>query len=114
MPEQILWSLDETARQLGGLSTQTVRRMVDRGDLPVIKIGRAVRIPAAAVHQWVANNMRPAHNQGCAGPGVRRKEVNACRTDVKIVPIGGRHTPTQAARELGNLLERRIARKQRP
>ena len=114
MPEQILWSLDETARQLGGLSTRTVRRMVDCGELPMVKVGRTVRIPAADVHQWVANNMRPAHNQNRAGSGVRSKEVNACRTDVKIVRLVGVDTSTQAAKELGNLLERPIARKRRP
>jgi excisionase family DNA binding protein len=114
MPEQILWSLDETARQLGGLSTRTVRRMVDSGELPMVKVGRTVRIPAADVHQWVAHNMRPAHNQNRVGSGVRSKEVNACRTVVREVRFGGCRTSNQAARELGDLLELPIARKRRP
>jgi hypothetical protein len=30
-PEPLLWSIDETAHQMGGLSTRTTRRLIDRG-----------------------------------------------------------------------------------
>ena len=35
----LLWNLDETARQLGGVSTRTVRRLLQRGELPTVRIG---------------------------------------------------------------------------
>ena len=49
MTDTLLWNLDEAARQLGGLSIRTVRRLIERGELPVVRIGRAVRVPADAI-----------------------------------------------------------------
>ena len=34
MNDPLLWNLDEAARQLGDVSTRTVRRMLERGELP--------------------------------------------------------------------------------
>ncbi len=62
MTEPLLWNLDEAARQLGNVSTRTVRRMLERGELPVVRVGRSVRIPAQAVRSWVDLNMANAHN----------------------------------------------------
>lgn len=37
-----LWSIDEAARQLGGISPSTVRRLIKSGELPSVKIGARV------------------------------------------------------------------------
>ena len=71
MPEQLLWSLAEAGRQLGGVSARTVRRMVERGELPSVRVGRLVRVPAGAVQQWVETRMAHAHNGRCAGRDVQ-------------------------------------------
>jgi excisionase family DNA binding protein len=36
-----------------GIGRSTVYELVQRGDLPAIHVGRAVRIPAAALQRWV-------------------------------------------------------------
>lgn len=37
MPEVLLWDLTETARQLGGVSVRTVRRLIERGELKAMQ-----------------------------------------------------------------------------
>jgi excisionase family DNA binding protein len=49
MTTVLLWTVDEAARQLGGVSARTVRRMLATGELPKVKVRGAVRIPAQAV-----------------------------------------------------------------
>ncbi|HEC16030.1 MAG TPA: DNA-binding protein [Sedimenticola sp.] len=112
MTEALLWNLDEAARQLGNVSTRTVRRMLERGDLPTVRIGRSVRVPADAVKSWVDKNMTIPHNPTCAGQDVQGGK-STCHTGARIVPFGGSVTPTQAGRELDALLERRTERKRK-
>jgi len=112
MTDALLWDLEEAARQLGGVSTRTIRRLIERRELPAVRVLGRVCVPAAAVREWIDRKMQPAHNQECAGPGVR-KEVTACHTVAKIVPFGGSASLTQAAKELDVLLARRIARKRK-
>ncbi|MGH8644167.1 MAG: helix-turn-helix domain-containing protein [Gammaproteobacteria bacterium] len=109
--ERLLLTLPEAAKALS-VATRTVRRLIERGELPKVKVGRCVRVPAEAVQAWVDKQMRYVHNDGRAGSGVRGKE-NACHTDVKIVPFGGCHTPTKMARELGDLLRQPIAKRRK-
>jgi excisionase family DNA binding protein len=130
MTTPLLWSLEETARQLGGVSTRTVRRLLERGDLPAVRIGRRVTVPAEAVRHFItqsipAGHMEPpaaaAHNLQCAGPDVR-KGVGTCRKESAITTVftgaairrsGGPATPTQAARELAAVLEQPTEGKRR-
>jgi excisionase family DNA binding protein len=51
---RILYKLDEFGR-LAGLSLVTVRRLVKRGELPSVKIGRSVRIPREGAERWIAS-----------------------------------------------------------
>lgn len=54
MPEKrLLYTIDETVELLS-LSRATLYRLTERGEIPTIKIGRAVRIPAAALEAWIA------------------------------------------------------------
>lgn len=54
MTETLLWDLAETARQLGGVSERSVRRLIDRGELPKVRVGRRLLLPSAAVRAYVA------------------------------------------------------------
>ena len=110
----LLWDLKEAARQLGEISVRTVRRMLDRGELPKVRVGKSIKIPAASIHNWVAQQASLAHNTYCVGSGVRQQEVNVCHINAKTAASGGRTSPTQAAKELDALLEPRTARRRRP
>jgi excisionase family DNA binding protein len=109
----LLWSLTEAAHQLGDVSTRTVRRMIERGDLPVVRVGRTVKVPAFDVRKWVEMNMSVTHNQTRVGSGMQYTEIPVCHTNAKTVRSGGRRSPTDWANELDNLLEQRTARKRR-
>lgn len=43
-------TIRETAAELG-ISVRTVRRSIDRGDIPAIRLGRTIRVPARALEQ---------------------------------------------------------------
>ena len=36
-----------------GLSRSTIYELIASGEIPVVRIGRAVRVPAAALEAWV-------------------------------------------------------------
>ncbi len=48
----LLLRLTEVAEQLG-LGRSTVYQLLQRGDLPCVRIGRSVRVPADALAEWV-------------------------------------------------------------
>ena len=115
LPEALLWNLDETARQLGNVHPRTVRRLIDRGELPAVRIGRCIRVPAAAVRGWIEQKISRAHNpsgarQAVATTGVQTLCQNA-KSEIKTVSLpgriphsGGPVTPMDAANRLGSLL----------
>jgi excisionase family DNA binding protein len=113
LTETLLWDLAETARQLGGISPRTVRRLVEGGDLKSVKIGRRLLVEVASVHAYMDRIITPGNNRPCAGPRVLQ-EVGTCRIEAKTVPSGGSVTPIRAARELDDLLRRPTAGKRKP
>ena len=40
------------------ISERQVWYLVSAGELPVVRIGRSVRIPVAAIDEWINNNLR--------------------------------------------------------
>ncbi len=108
----LLLSVKEVAYQFGGLSPRTVFRMIQRGDLPKVKLGRLVRVPAQAVYDYVAQLVGQEHNISRVVP-VAWKENKPCHTDEKTHQFGGLVSPMQAAIELDALLEQKTAKKQR-
>jgi len=104
----LLWSLDEVARQLGGVSVRTVRRLVENGILPVCRVGRLVRIPSDFVREYVACMTQGMHNPSCAESGAW-KGKKPWSTDETIPRSIGVVSPMQAARELDALLARPTA-----
>ena len=52
--ERLAMSVEEIARAVGA-SASTIKRAVDRGDLPRLPhVGRRILVPTHAVHAWVA------------------------------------------------------------
>ncbi len=113
MSDALLWNLDEAARQLGGVSSRTVRRLMDRGAIRTQKVGRRRLVVAASVREWLDAEMTAEHTDTHAGLGVQGG--SACRRSVKTETktvstkgrtrrTGGRRTSTQAARELAEVL----------
>lgn len=52
----MLLNMKEAARQLGGVSIDTVRRLVRKGAFPIVKIGRRSLVPAIELAAWVAQS----------------------------------------------------------
>jgi hypothetical protein len=120
--DPLLWSLAETARQLGGVSTRTVRRLLDRGDLSPGRVGRRLMVRADSVRAYVDRATTGSDNWPGAGPDVQeestcqRADNNGIRTAFTVAPTprtGGRRTSTQAAKELDALLAPKTAGKPR-
>jgi excisionase family DNA binding protein len=53
MSERMLLRVEEVARMLG-IGRSTVFEMIGRRELPVLRIGRLVRIPRHALDEWIA------------------------------------------------------------
>lgn len=94
------------ASELLAISPRTVRRLVARGDLPAVRIGRAVRIPLASVHSYIDRAL--GNNAGCGAVQGRSVWQDAKTKTASIVvpirPIGGRVTSTRMDAELDALL----------
>lgn len=52
MPERIALTVAETAEALD-ISRTSAYELIRRGDLPHIRIGRVIRVPAEALMEWV-------------------------------------------------------------
>lgn len=53
MPTAELLTVPEAARRLS-LGRATTYQLVRRGELPSVRVGRAVRVPARALEAWIA------------------------------------------------------------
>ena len=51
--DQLLYRADEVAKVLGLGRSKTYELMAD-GTLPVVRIGKSVRVPADALRRWIA------------------------------------------------------------
>ena len=56
--ERLLLKADEVARRLS-LGRATVYLMMASGELPTLRRGRAVRVPARALEQWIEQRTTP-------------------------------------------------------
>ena len=111
MNETLLWDLAETARQLGGVSTRTVRRLVQQQKIAGVRVCSRVMVRPESVRAYLDQQITDSDNPARAGRDVR--ETSTCRSVNKtrmgsIAALtrraGGHHTSTQAARELDALL----------
>jgi excisionase family DNA binding protein len=52
MSERLLLRVEEVAEMLG-IGRSKTYELIAAGELPVVRVGRCVRVPAAAVRRWV-------------------------------------------------------------
>ena len=50
-----LYTVEQTADLLS-VSTKTIRRLIKSGDIPHVRIGRAVRLKTQEIEDWVEKN----------------------------------------------------------
>jgi excisionase family DNA binding protein len=55
--DRLLLRVEEAARLLS-IGTTLTYELVGRGVLPHVRLGRAVRVPRAALEEWIASNTR--------------------------------------------------------
>ena len=60
--DKLLLTIPEVAGQLG-LGRSLVYEMVMRGEIPSLKLGRARRVPAAALEEFVERRLVEANGQ---------------------------------------------------
>ena len=53
--DRLLLRVSEVVRLLG-IGRSTVYELIARGELPVIRIGRLVRVPRPALEEWIVAN----------------------------------------------------------
>jgi len=102
--EPLLLKAGDVAKLLG-LGRSTVFAMLGVGELPVIRIGRSVRVPRAALEDWIAEHtQRESGPSGDGGPlivGVEERDG---------VPGAGPSSLTQGAPREPMLGPRRASR----
>ncbi len=65
--DQMLLRAEEVQRVLG-LGRSKIYEMIAAGELPVVRIGRSVRVPADALRQWVERKAAPT-----SAPGLKER-----------------------------------------
>ena len=54
--QELLLRIDAAAERLA-VSRATLYRLVQRGELPTVRIGSAVRVPVSAIERWLADQL---------------------------------------------------------
>lgn len=111
MTETLLLTLEDAAQRLA-ISPRSVRRLIERGELTPIRIGRAVRLSADDLRAYVDQQRPSGHNAaGVAVPGDTTCHANQ-RDDRKPASTrgparrtGGPSTPTDAGARLAAVLK---------
>ena len=60
--EQLLLTVEEAAKQLG-IGRTFAWQLVRRGDLPIVRLGRCVRVPRRALEIWIARQTEEARDE---------------------------------------------------
>jgi excisionase family DNA binding protein len=71
--------VSEVAFELG-LSTRRIYQMINAGELPLIKVGKASRVPSASVLKLASTSAAPERlPQGMGGDTRCRKQIHAAK-----------------------------------
>ncbi len=62
--DRLLLRIPEAAQRLG-LGRSTVYELVAAGELPIVRIGKSVRIPVSRLEAWVEDRAREADQLIC-------------------------------------------------
>ncbi|MCC7080426.1 MAG: helix-turn-helix domain-containing protein [Burkholderiales bacterium] len=111
--ERLAYTLREAAEKLGGISVRSIQRLVASGALPVVRVLRRVLVPADALRAFVAGAAAAGDNP-LRAESVAWKGIEPCLTDARTHLTGGSSTPTQAAKELTDLLAQLTSGRRRP
>jgi excisionase family DNA binding protein len=57
--DQLLMRAEEVGRALG-LGRSKAYELMTSGQLPVVRVGRALRVPRSALEEWVRKQTQPA------------------------------------------------------
>ena len=95
--EPLLITINDAADTLA-ISARTVRRMLERGDLPTVRVGRSIRIPTKALKDWVDQVTDHSEKR------IQAQRMSRCSTNGKKPPSGRLVAPTNASKELDDLL----------
>jgi len=84
--KQLLWTKEQVATQLN-VSTRTISRLIEKGQLSVVRIGRSIRIEIQAVYHFL--NQQRKYNGECVesavwNPTGERSCRIGTRKDVKM------------------------------
>jgi excisionase family DNA binding protein len=60
--EQLLLTVEEAAKQLG-IGRTFAWQLVRRGDLPIVRLGRCVRVPRRALEAWIARQTEETRDE---------------------------------------------------
>jgi excisionase family DNA binding protein len=90
MTNSLLWSVAETAKRLGDVSTKTVRRLVQDHELPAVRLKRRIMIDPDDVAALIIRNKigRPEHETNTSCHSTDETQSGGCdsphQTDVEI------------------------------
>ncbi len=65
--DQLLLRAEEVQKALS-LGRSTIYQMMASGELPIVRIGRSVRVPADALRDWVERQAAPT-----SAPGLKER-----------------------------------------
>lgn len=89
--DPLLWDIPETARQLGGVSTRTVSRLINAGEISSIKVRGRVLVPVSEVKTWVAQQIPMALNKKRVDSAVRNPGGNStCRNTSRTETVSSK------------------------
>lgn len=103
MNKPLVVTYAEAGKILMGISARSVRRMVDKGDLPYVKVRGRVGIPYDALLVYVNSRTQFAHED----------QEKQCLTAERIAHSGGSRTPTAQADKLAEVVKLLTSKKQK-
>ena len=77
MSHTLLLTIKEVAIELQ-ISKKTISRMVQKGEIPSLRIGRNIRIPTDQLKDWVQAKTR--YNLGCVGTMCASEGEKPCQS----------------------------------
>lgn len=94
MQKPQLLKVQESADALN-LSVPMVRKMIKAGSLPVVRVGRAVRVPAAAVEALAEGGVPPATESSGPSPAAWQARVDRDLAELRRQLDELRHAATR-------------------